>query len=78
DVPLKKTANDALPLSPAKPERMPLKGLRRSMKVLAVDDNHDSRMVISLFLKKLGHKFETAESGEKAIELLSREHFDIA
>ena len=43
----------------------------RRLRVLAVDDNFDSRMVVSLFLKRLGHDYDTADSGRRAIELVN-------
>lgn len=47
------------------------------LRVLAVDDNIDSRDVIRLFLKRLGHEPLVASSGSEAIDILHQNPVDI-
>ncbi|HAK00080.1 MAG TPA: hypothetical protein DCM62_08650 [Bacteroidales bacterium] len=49
----------------------------KGMKVLLVEDDTMSRFVMSKFLTKWNAQFVEAENGKKAIDLLSRELFDI-
>jgi CheY-like chemotaxis protein len=74
EVPLQRTSNDAIPLATRVLRPVPQ---TTKLRVLAVDDNADSRIVVGLFLKKLGHDFETAESGPQAIEKVTQSHFDL-
>jgi len=46
-------------------------------KILVVDDDSIQRDVTGVLLKKLGYKVKTAESGEKAIEMISRDKYDL-
>ena len=52
---------------------MPLKDLA----VLAVDDNHINRVVIKAFLDRAGATTSLANSGEEAIEAMSKNAFDV-
>jgi two-component system CheB/CheR fusion protein len=74
ELPLKRTTNDAVPISSHSTNPV---AQRSQLRVLAVDDNADSRIVIGLFLKKLGHHFEVAESGRQAIEKVASGAFDL-
>ena len=74
ELPLRRTAMEALPVSQLAVNPTPQ---TRKLKVLAVDDNIDSRVVVCLFLKKLGHEYDTAESGPQAIERVLNGHFDL-
>ncbi len=49
----------------------------KSYKVLAADDNSINLKVLNGFLDKLGHQCFKAESGEEAIEMLMKDHFDL-
>lgn len=46
-------------------------------KVLAVDDVADNRELIKILLKDSGLKITEAESGEAALDLVSKQHFDL-
>ncbi len=48
-----------------------------SLHVLLAEDNQINQKVASALLKKAGHTVEIAQNGNEAIELLSRERFDI-
>jgi DNA-binding NtrC family response regulator len=45
--------------------------------ILVVDDESDSRIVTETILRKHGFKVKSAFSGEKALELLEKQKFDI-
>jgi len=74
ELPLKRTSNDAIPISTHVSNPVPQ---HAKLQILAVDDNVDSRVVIGLFLKKLGHNYETAENGSQAIEKVTSGQFDL-
>jgi len=46
-------------------------------KVLVVEDNERNMYLISFILEKMGHRVLQADSGEKGIELASREQPDL-
>ncbi len=46
-------------------------------RILAVDDSADSRMLLDMLLKRLGHEAEIVESGETAIEAVQKGRYDI-
>ena len=48
----------------------------QSFRVLIVDDSLIIRKSLSLQLEHLGHRAETCESGEQALDLLKDESFD--
>lgn len=48
-----------------------------SLSILLVDDCDMNRRVISLMLKKLGHRADIAENGAKAIEALENRHYEL-
>ncbi len=48
-----------------------------SRRILLVDDNRTNRRVISRVLENAGHKVETAENGDEALDRLDIEPFDI-
>ncbi len=52
-------------------------GARRPLEVLAAEDNADSRLLLELALRKLGHTVVTAENGHEAIEALRARRFDV-
>jgi CheY-like chemotaxis protein len=74
ELPLKRTLNDAISVTSRVSNPVPQ---RAKLRILAVDDNTDSRVVIGLFLKKLGHDYETAENGTQAIEKIENGFFDL-
>lgn len=49
----------------------------RPLKILLVDDNTINLMIISQRLKKMGHQVSNGENGARAVELVSKEEFDI-
>ncbi|HSC35063.1 MAG TPA: response regulator [Thermodesulfobacteriota bacterium] len=51
--------------------------LRRKGNVLIIDDEEFIRDIVSECLSSTGHNVMTAESGEQAIELIKKNHFDI-
>ena len=51
--------------------------MRRKGNVLIVDDEEFIRDIVSDCLSSTGHNVMTAESGDQAIELIKRNHFDI-
>ena len=46
-------------------------------KILVVDDDHMQREVTSRLLVRLGYKATVVESGEKAVDIIRRERFDL-
>lgn len=48
-----------------------------SLSILVVDDSEINRRVISLMLKKLGHRADMSENGAEAIEALEYRHYDL-
>ena len=48
----------------------------REVNVLLVEDNPTNRKVATLLLEKLGYRVETAENGEKAVEVFQERSFD--
>lgn len=59
--------------SPVENQEIKKKGLA----VLVVDDKEDMRSLLEMFFTKSGQKVETAENGERAIEMLKTESFDL-
>jgi len=51
--------------------------IRRSVKVLIVEDNRTNRRVLSKILERAGHECETAADGEEALDVLEEKDFDI-
>jgi signal transduction histidine kinase/ActR/RegA family two-component response regulator len=49
-----------------------------SKRILVVDDRHDNRDAMAVFLKLSGHSVEVAEDGLQAIEKALRSHPDVA
>jgi two-component system, NtrC family, response regulator AtoC len=47
------------------------------MKILLVDDDHESRESLERFLKHLGHDTHPCESGDKAWNVLKQQNFDL-
>lgn len=48
-----------------------------AIKVLIVDDEKDTRKLVRLTLERRGWTVMEAAGGEEALELLSKEHFDL-
>lgn len=48
------------------------------MKILLVDDDVFLRDMYATKFTELGHEVKAAENGERALELIGSEHFDIA
>ena len=47
------------------------------IKLLIVEDNPTNQLVIKGLLKKMGYQFKAAENGLEALEILSKEKFDL-
>ena len=50
---------------------------QRALKVLLVDDDADTRQMVTLMLEKAGHEIRTMGSGSDALALLSHERMDV-
>jgi signal transduction histidine kinase/ActR/RegA family two-component response regulator len=50
----------------------------RPLRILVVDDHAVNRIVASRVLERAGHLYETAETGEKALEMLMANRYDAA
>lgn len=50
----------------------------RPLRILVVDDHAVNRIVASRVLDRAGHLYETAETGEKALEMLMTNRYDAA
>ncbi|MEP7122132.1 MAG: adenylate/guanylate cyclase domain-containing protein [Byssovorax sp.] len=63
----------------ARPDSVPPPGSIRAVtgKLLVVDDNESNRAVLSQRLTRQGHTVSAAAGGREALELLSRELFDL-
>jgi PAS domain S-box-containing protein len=74
-----------LPLAPAEaagpPAAAPAAPVRaapgRALRVLAVDDVATNRLLLTAFLRRLGHAPVMAEDGMQAVEVAGRERFDL-
>ncbi|MCX7976223.1 MAG: response regulator transcription factor [Bellilinea sp.] len=49
----------------------------RKLKILLVDDDADTRQLVTMIVEKAGHKIQTAGHGQAALALLEHETFDI-
>lgn len=49
----------------------------RRLKILVVDDVEDNRNLIGIYLQNTTHQISYAESGSDALQLISKENFDI-
>lgn len=49
----------------------------RKLKILLVDDDADTRQLVSMIIEKAGHKIQTTGHGQAALTLLEHESFDI-
>lgn len=49
----------------------------RSLRILVAEDTHANQKLIQSILRKRGHETAVASNGQEAIELLSRERFDL-
>ncbi len=46
-------------------------------RILAVDDSHTNRLIVTRLLTAMGYQVESASSGEAAVDVVSRERFDL-
>ncbi len=51
--------------------------MRQTLKVLIIDDDEEFRELLSLILQRKGYKVESAESGEKGIDMIRKQNYDI-
>jgi CheY-like chemotaxis protein len=51
-------------------------GTSRNLQVLIVDDHADTRRILSRLLSKCGHEIVTADSAQRALNLLDTDRFD--
>lgn len=49
----------------------------RKLRILLVDDDPDTRQLVTMIVEKAGHKIQTVGHGQSALSLLERETFDI-
>ena len=81
-----------LAVDPAHPERagpedllarsgpsssMPVRPGKRSLSVLACEDNAVNQLVLRVMLERLGHKVRMVDDGQRAWDLLQNESFDV-
>lgn len=52
-------------------------GPDKKLRILIVDDDGDTRLILSRLLSKVGHDMVTAESAKAALKFLENEHFDV-
>ena len=64
--------------SPDTPSNVTPESLRSDLRVLIVDDHPTNRRILSKTLSSWGVRSECAASGTEALELLSRQTFDLA
>ena len=50
---------------------------RSQLTLLLVEDNQVNQLVASTLLKKLGHRVDHAENGQRALEALQKRHYDL-
>ncbi len=53
------------------------KPAQRVLKILLVDDDADTRQMVSMMIEKAGHEIHTTASGIDALALLTRKHMDV-
>jgi two-component system CheB/CheR fusion protein len=66
-------ANDKI-AAPVEPKETKIK----PMKILVVEDNHDSREMLCHLLRLDGHQIKSAPDGLQGLSLLENDHFDVA
>jgi CheY-like chemotaxis protein len=67
--------NTAQPLSPT--QKISETNGTKPLRILAVDDNSDSRSLLSLLLKKMGHNVTVAQDGPDALSQLNQDSYDL-
>lgn len=50
---------------------------QRTGHILVVEDNKTNQMLISTYLEKFGHTFETVSSGKAALDIIHNQKFDV-
>lgn len=65
---------DVLPTLDARPDQAALTGPRH---VLIVDDNATNRMILSHYLRRIGHTFDLAANGQEALAAWEAQDYDI-
>jgi CheY-like chemotaxis protein/HPt (histidine-containing phosphotransfer) domain-containing protein len=64
-------------IDPASPEILENTAPQRALNVLLIDDNVVNLKVTAGLMEKEGHHVITADSGQKALDLLVQNHFDV-
>ncbi|GIV63534.1 MAG: DNA-binding response regulator [Bellilinea sp.] len=49
----------------------------RKLKILLVDDDADTRQLVTMIIEKAGHQIQTVQHGQAALDLLEHNSFDI-
>ncbi|WP_404362023.1 ATP-binding protein [Marinobacter sp.] len=77
---LRMTLRQALGEQPEQPASLPAPGPagteQSGARLLLVEDNRVNQIVASGILRKLGYSVDLAENGERALDALSRNHYD--
>ena len=55
---------------------MAMSGPTQTLRILIVDDDGDTRLILSRLLTKVGHDVVTADSLQSALKILENHHFD--
>ena len=54
-----------------------LKSVARELRVLVAEDNRVNQIAVKMMLERMGHRVEVVENGEKAVQALGSDSFDV-